>query len=246
MSIDTSITVDFTPALRGTMQTTTDADGIRATTAEAIAGVDDIKYMTAFKVAQTLQATTTISATNVTVTPTGGISATNAQAAVAELDTEKANIASPSFTGTVTLPITNTSGTATFNGAAIFNGTVAFANPQTFTNVRINPRTVTVATAASITPNSDTTDVHAVSALAGNLTINAPTGTPVDGQLLRIRIRDNGTSRTLTWNAAYTAINSELWAATLINKSMIWTFMWSVATSKWEVESANPMPGAWG
>jgi hypothetical protein len=259
MTIDTSVTVDFTPAMRGTMQTTTDADGIRATTADATAGTNDTKYMTPLKVIQAFTAFTTIPATNVTVTPVGGISATNAQDAFAELDSEKANIASPTFTGTATfsgpvnlsssLSVQTTSlfiGASTFSDTVTFNGTVTFTNAQTFSNVRINPRITTVASASSITPNSDTTDVHAVSALAANLTINAPTGTPVDGQQLRIRIRDNGTSRTLTWNAAYSAMSSELWAATLINKSMIWTFIWSVATSKWEVASANPMPGTWG
>lgn len=246
MVIDTSQTIDFTPAMRGTMQATTDADGIRATTAEAIAGVDDVKYMTAFKVAQTLAATTTIAATNVTVTPTGGISATNAQAAFAELDTEKANALNANFTGTANFINQTTSGTATFQNGVTFQGTVTFSVAQTFSNVRISPRIVTVASAASITPNADTTDIHAVSALAANLTINAPTGTAADGQQLRIRIRDNGTSRTLTWNAAYSAISSELWTATFINKSMIWTFVWNAGTSKWDVSSANPMPGTWG
>lgn len=45
-----------------------------------------------------------IAASSVTVTPTGGISSTNAQAALAELDTEKAPLASPALTGTPTAP----------------------------------------------------------------------------------------------------------------------------------------------
>lgn len=245
MSIDTSQTVDFTPAMRGTMQTTTDADGIRATTADAVAGTNDVKYMTPFKVAQAFVAFTTIPATNVTVTPTGGISATNAQDAFAELDTEKANLASPSFTGTATFLDVTVAGNAIVQNAN-FLGTVTFTNPQTFSNVRINPRSVVTASASSITPNSDTTDIHAVTALAANLTINAPSGSPVEGQRLTIRIRDNGTSRTLTWNAAYSAISSELWAATQINKTMIWQFAWNVAQAKWDVVTANPMPGTWG
>lgn len=43
-------------------------------------------------------------AATTTFTPTGGVSATNVQAAIAEVDTEKANLASPTFTGTVTVP----------------------------------------------------------------------------------------------------------------------------------------------
>jgi hypothetical protein len=43
-------------------------------------------------------------AADVPFTPTGGIAATNVQTAIAEVDTEKAPLASPTFTGTVTIP----------------------------------------------------------------------------------------------------------------------------------------------
>jgi hypothetical protein len=42
-------------------------------------------------------------ASDITVTPTGGISSVNAQAALQELDTEKASLSNPTFTGAVTL-----------------------------------------------------------------------------------------------------------------------------------------------
>jgi hypothetical protein len=51
-------------------------------------------------------------ATQVTNTPAGGIAATTVQAAINELDTEKANIASPTFTGTPAAP-TASAGTNT-------------------------------------------------------------------------------------------------------------------------------------
>lgn len=44
------------------------------------------------------------SATQIVVTPAGGISSTRVQAALEELDNEKANLASPAFTGTPTAP----------------------------------------------------------------------------------------------------------------------------------------------
>ncbi len=78
-------------------------------------------------VARTLLAQTTqalmrsvgldISATNTPFTATGGIAATNVQTALAELDTEKAPLASPALTGTPTAPTaawaTNTTQLAT-------------------------------------------------------------------------------------------------------------------------------------
>lgn len=51
-------------------------------------------------------------ASQITVTPVGGISSTNVQAAIQELDTEKANLVSPALTGTPTAP-TATAGTNT-------------------------------------------------------------------------------------------------------------------------------------
>jgi hypothetical protein len=49
--------------------------------------------------------TTAIGASAVTFVPAGGIASTNVQSAIEELDTEKAPLASPTFTGTVTLPV---------------------------------------------------------------------------------------------------------------------------------------------
>lgn len=59
---------------------------------------------------------TSQTASNVAFTPAGDIAATNVQAAIEELDTEKIGSASPSFTGNVTI------GTA---GTLIFEGTTA-------------------------------------------------------------------------------------------------------------------------
>lgn len=83
-------------------------------------------------------------------------------------------------------------------------GTVALiAATQTLTNKRINPRVVALTDAATIAVDSDITDQGNVT-LAGNRTLGAPTGTPVDGQRLRIRVRQDATAgRTLAYNAIY-------------------------------------------
>jgi hypothetical protein len=74
-------------------------------------------------------------AASVTSTPAGGISATNVQAALNELDTEKANLASPTFTGTPIAP-TATAGTNTTQLATtafvIANGVFASGTRMTF------------------------------------------------------------------------------------------------------------------
>lgn len=102
------------------------------------------------------------------------------------------------------------------------------------------------ASAASITPDVDTYNVYALTAQAANLTINAPTGTPVDGQQLTIRVRDDGTTRTLTWNAAFVEFaTDQLPATTVINKTHYFVFWWNAATSVWELVTGNPLAGLW-
>jgi hypothetical protein len=67
-------------------------------------------------------------AQNVAFTPAGDIQSTNVQGAIEELDTEKAPIASPVFTGNVTL---DTAGTLIFEGATDneFETTLTVADP---------------------------------------------------------------------------------------------------------------------
>jgi len=63
-----------------------------------------------------------ISATNTPFTPAGAIAATNVQAALAELDTEKAALAGATFTGSIS------GTTATFTGTGSFTGVVSGGN----------------------------------------------------------------------------------------------------------------------
>jgi hypothetical protein len=65
---------------------------------------------------------------------------------------------------------------------------------------------VAQASGATWSPNGDTTDIFTITtAQATNVTtINAPSGTPTDGQKLIFRITCDATPRTLAgWNAAY-------------------------------------------
>lgn len=95
--------------------------------------------------------------------------------------------------------------------------------------------TGTTASTASLTIDSDTYNRYTVTALAAAMTINAPTGTPVDGQNLIIRIKDNATARALTWNAAFRAIGVTLPTTTVISKTMYIGCTYNSADSKWDV-----------
>ena len=97
------------------------------------------------------------------------------------------------------------------------------------------PRTGTVADSATPTPNSDTQDIFTITALAQSTTFGSPTGTPINGQKLIIRIKDNGTARALAWNAIYRASSDlALPTTTVLSKTLYMGFIYNSTDSKWD------------
>ena len=130
------------------------------------------------------------------------------------------------------LPIANGgTGATTLAGASI----ATYSGTETLTNKRIDPRVTSAASASSLTPDISASDVYAYTALAAGLTINAPTGTPVDGDKLMFRLLDNGTSRALTWNATYTVIGVTLPTATTISKTTYVGCIYNANNTRWDV-----------
>lgn len=110
---------------------------------------------------------------------------------------------------------------------------------QTLTNKRITKRVGTTASSSSLTIAGDDVDMYTVTALAADITINAPSGTPTQGQTLLIRLKDNGTGRLITWNAIFRAIGVTLPATTTANKTMYVGCIYNTTDSKWDVVSVN-------
>jgi len=130
------------------------------------------------------------------------------------------------------LPIANGgTGATTLAGASI----ATYSGTETLTNKRIDPRVTSAASASSLTPDISASDVYAFTALAAGLTINAPTGTPLDGDKLIFRLLDNGTSRALTWNATYTVIGVTLPTATTISKTTYVGCIYNANNTRWDV-----------
>jgi hypothetical protein len=111
---------------------------------------------------------------------------------------------------------------------------VGTTDTQTLTNKRIDPRVTSTASSGTPTPNVDNEDVYILTALAANATFGVPTGTPVQGSRLLIRIKDNGTSRTLTWNAIYRAIGVTLPTATTVNKTLYVGCIYNATDNKFD------------
>jgi hypothetical protein len=118
---------------------------------------------------------------------------------------------------------------------------VTASSTTTFTNKRINPR-VDASTSASATtwaPNSDTTDIFE---LAGALTvavttISNPSGTPVDGQKLIIRVKSDGSAHALTWSGSQWRASSDLAlpTTTIISKTLYLGFIYNSVDTKWDL-----------
>lgn len=98
------------------------------------------------------------------------------------------------------------------------------------------PRVTTITSSATPTPNSDTTDLYTITAQAAGATFGAPTGTPVEGRKLMIRIKDNGVAQTLAWNAIYRAgTEIALPTTTVVSKTMYMGFIYNNTDSKWDL-----------
>ena len=129
-------------------------------------------------------------------------------------------------------------------GGTIDNTVIGSTTPAagTFTlisNSRINPRVTNITSSATITPPSDTIDQYSVTSLAVPANIAIPSGTPVAGQKLIIRIEDNGTARALTWAASgtnsYRVIGSTLPTTTVASKVLYVGCIYNATESFWDV-----------
>jgi len=167
-------------------------------------------------------ATATILTSNAAVTPAqGGTGVANNASSTLTISGAFGTTLTVSGTTSVTLP---TSGTLS-----------TLAGTETLTNKRIDPRVTSAASASTLTPSIASADVYAYTALAAGLTINAPTGTPLDGDKLIFRILDNGTSQTLTWNATYTVIGVTLPTATTASKTTYVGCIYNANNTRWDV-----------
>lgn len=108
---------------------------------------------------------------------------------------------------------------------------------QTLTNKRITKRIQTASDATSITPTGDSADLvkQTNTQAAGTLTINAPTGTPTDGQELILRIKSTNV-QTFSFNATYRgSLDTPLPVSTYASSTTCYMkFMYNSTDTKWD------------
>jgi len=156
---------------------------------------------------------------------------------------------------TGTLPVANGgtgASTLTANNVILGNGTTAvqFVAPGTSGNALVSngttwqsavvsnlPRVVVIADATSITMNADTTDMatQANTQAVGTLTVNAPTGTPSNGQKLMLRLRSTNV-QTFSWNAIFQGGTTALpTTSSGSSKYDYYGFIYNSTATKWQI-----------
>jgi hypothetical protein len=122
------------------------------------------------------------------------------------------------------------------------NGKILKAASGEDTGIKWDDLVTETTTASSATPTPVRTgqrSFYSITALAEAATFAAPSGTPVNGDMLLIRIKDNGTARALTWNAIYDGLDDTLPSTTTLGKVMYILFIYNSASSKWEMLSVK-------
>ncbi len=111
----------------------------------------------------------------------------------------------------------------------------SISSTNTLTNKRVTPR-VTSITSNSATPtiNTDNCDYVNLTSQTNNITSMTTnlSGTPTDGQMLRISMTASSGTPTVTWGASFE--DSTVTAPTALSTTRVDVgFVWNTATSKW-------------
>lgn len=124
------------------------------------------------------------------------------------------------------------SGSPGATGPAGSNGSPGITGPTgPFSN---SPSVQSVVSSATVTP-TDSDDMVIITAQSVPLSLANPTGTWAQGKDLLIRIKDDGTSRAISYGTGYRAIGTTLPTFTTSNKTIYLGIIYNSDDSKWDV-----------
>lgn len=113
---------------------------------------------------------------------------------------------------------------------------ISSSSTNSFTNKRLIPRVSTITTSATPTFNTDNYDGVTITGLDTNITsmTSGLSGSPNNFEKLTIRIKDDGTARTIAWGTSYASRGATLPTTTVLSKILTVGFIYNSVTSTWD------------
>lgn len=232
-------------AAAGTLTGTTLAAGVTASS------------LTSFGSSPTLSTPTITGGSLRGATVTGITSLGIRSSGTGNFDVTIANTENLTAARTLTIVLNDLSRTLTIAGTASISGTISVTAGKTLSSANtlsfsgtdgstvafgtggtvlyVGPRVQAVTSSATVTPNADTNDLVVITAQAVGLTIANPTGTPVQGQKLTIRLKDNGGAQSIAFGAQYRALGNSLPTTTTASKTMYMGFIFNSTDTRWDL-----------
>jgi hypothetical protein len=141
------------------------------------------------------------------------------------------------------MAIDTTTGTLDVKSSGVNTNTgwtkmVGTDDTETLTNKRIALRVGSTTSSATPTIDTDNVDEYDITALAvpiTSMTTNL-SGTPVEGDQLTIKIKDNGTAQTIAWGASFANGIATLPTTTTAGKNLWTGFTWSSSANAWKCQ----------
>lgn len=156
-------------------------------------------------------------------------------------------LSSPTITGTVTASGATITGGTTVNQtvqAATLTGTItctgATISNATMTNSKSIPRVLAITSSATPSINTDLYDAVTITALATTISsmTTSLSGTPYNFQKLLVRIKDDGSARSITWGTSFASKGVTLPTTTTASKLLTVGLIYNSVTTDWECVAA--------
>ena len=230
---DEAVRKDYVDAVAGSA-TAAAASATAAATSATDAAASATTAATSETNAASSETNAATSATNASNSASAAAtSASNASSAASSASTSASNAST--YATNASTSASNASTSASNAATSATNAATSETNAASSATAAANyPRVTSYTTTTSITPNFATTDMYILTALASNITINAATGMS-DGDKLLFRFLDNGTARTITWNAVYVDANASKPVATVSTKTTYVGMVYNAGLSRWDV-----------
>jgi hypothetical protein len=230
---DEAVRKDYVDAVAGSA-TAAAASATAAATSATDAAASATTAATSETNAASSETNAATSATNASNSASAAAtSASNASSSASSASTSASNAST--YATNASTSASNASTSASNAATSATNAATSETNAASSATAAANyPRVTSYTTSTSINPNFATTDMYILTALASNITINAATGMS-DGDKLLFRFLDNGTARTITWNAVYVDANASKPVATVSTKTTYVGMVYNAGLSRWDV-----------